>query len=90
MFKYDKGGLPRPINNLFALNNERHNYNTGHNHDLQINTGNGDLFYKLFGFHGVHIWNHISNKIPIDVLYACFKNLSKSYLQNNDILYGIR
>ena len=47
--------LPHPINNLFALNNERHNYNTRHNHDLQINTGNGEIVYKLFCFHGVHI-----------------------------------
>ena len=54
MFKYD---------NIFALNNERHNYNTGHNPDLQINTVNGEIVYKLCSFHGVHIWNHISNKI---------------------------
>ena len=90
MFKYDKDCLPHPINNLFALNNERHNYNTRHNHDLQINTGKGEIVYKLFSFHGVHIWNHISNKLPIVVSYACFKNLSKSYLQNNDILNRIR
>ena len=90
MFKYNKGVLPLPITNLFALNNERHNHNTRHNHDLQINTGNGELVYKLFSFHGVQIWNHISQKNRIDVSYACFKNLSKSYLQNNDILYRIR
>ena len=65
MFKYNKGGLPLPITNLFALNNERHNYNTRHNHDLQINTGNGELVYKLFSFHGVQIWNHISKKIEL-------------------------
>ena len=86
MFKYDKGVLPQPINNLFSVNNERHNYNTRHNHDLQINTGNGEIVYKLVSFHGVHIWNHISKKIPIDVSYACFKNLAKCYLKNNDIL----
>ena len=57
MFKYDKGVLPHPIINLFAVNNERHNYNTRHN--LQINTGNGEIVYKLVSFHGVHIiWTH--------------------------------
>ena len=50
MFKYNKGVLPLPIINLFALNNERHNYNTRHNHDLQINTGNGELVYKFLAF----------------------------------------
>ena len=50
MLKYDKGGLPHSINNLFALNNERHNYNTRHNHDLKINTGNEELFINVLVF----------------------------------------
>ena len=47
MFKYKKGVLPLSITNLFALNNERHNYNIRNNHDLQINTGNGELVYNI-------------------------------------------
>ena len=54
MFKYDKGVLPQPINNLFAVNNERHK-----------NTRNGEIVYKLVSFHGVHIWNHISKKFQL-------------------------
>ena len=50
MFKYDKGGLLNPINNLFAVSNERHNYNTRHNHDMQINAGNGKIVYTLVSF----------------------------------------
>ena len=90
MFKYNKVILPHPINNIFALNSERHNYNTRQTHDLQINAGKGEIVYKLFSYHGVHIWNHISIKNPIDVSYACFKNLPKIYLQTNDILYRAR
>ena len=65
MFKYDKGVLPQPINNLFVVNNERHNCNTRHNHDLQINAGNGEIVYKHVNCYGVHIWNHISKKIQL-------------------------
>ena len=65
MFTYNNGVLPHPINTLFSLNNERQNCNTRHNHDLQINTGNGELVYKLFSFHGVQIWIHISKKIEL-------------------------
>ena len=92
MFKYNMGILPHPINNLFALNSERQNYNTRQTHDLQINAGRGEIVYNLFSYHGVHnIWNHISKKNPIDVsYYACFKNLTKTYLQTNDILYRAR
>ena len=60
--RYCKGVLPLLITNLFALNNERHNYNTRPNHNLQINTGNGEIVYKRFSFHGVQIWNHIFKK----------------------------
>ena len=41
------GILPHPINNLFTLNSERHNYNTRQTHDLQINAGRGEIVYKL-------------------------------------------
>ena len=47
MFKYDEGVLPQHINNLFSVGNERHNCNTRHNQDMQINTGNGEIVYKL-------------------------------------------
>ena len=64
MFKYNMGILPHPINKPFALKSERHNYNTRQTHDLQINAGRGGGLnvYKLFSYHGVHIWNHISIK----------------------------
>ena len=90
MFKYHKGILPDPINNLFTVNSNRHNYLTRQTNDLEVNTGKGEHVYNLFSFHGVRIWNHISKKIQIDVSYACFKNLSKTYLQNNDIPQRIR
>lgn len=90
MFKYHIDVLPDPVRNLFSLNYERHNYNTRQNNDLQISLGRGENVYKLFSFHGVHIWNHLSKKINIDVSYACFKNLSRKYLQANDIPYRIR
>ena len=80
MFKFHTGVLPDPVSNLFVLNNQRHNYNTRQNNDLQTNLGRGEHVYKLFSFHGVQIWNQLSKKIQIDVSYACFKNLSRKYL----------
>ena len=90
IFKYNMGVVPHPITDLLELNNERHNYNTKQTHDLQINAGRCEIVYKLFSFHGVHIWNHVPRKIPVDVSYACFKNLTKAFLQTNDILYRVR
>ena len=45
MFKYNMGILPHPITYIFALNKERHNYNT-----RQINTGRSEIVYKLLSF----------------------------------------
>ena len=76
MFKYDKDCLPHPINNLFALNNERHNYNTRHNHDLQINTGKGEIVYKLFSFfsfqlrYNMHVLRTYQNLIYKTMIYC--------------------
>ena len=54
MFKYNMGIVPQPINNLFALNSERHNCNTRQTNDLQINAARGEIVYKLVSYHGVH------------------------------------
>ena len=62
MFKYHKGILPDPINNLFSTNNNRHNYHT--RQTMQTNTGKGENVCKLFSFHGVRIWN-ISKKFKL-------------------------
>ena len=88
MFKYHKGILPDPINNLFSTNNIRHNYHTRQTNDLQTNTGKWENVYKLFSFHGVRIWNHIYKKNQIDVsalkifqkhTYWIMKYLNESY-----------
>ena len=43
MFKYHKGILPDPINNLFTINSNRHNYLTRQTNDLEVNTGRGSM-----------------------------------------------
>ena len=56
------------------------NISPGKHNDLHVDIGLKEGVYKLFSFHGIHIWNHISKKISIDVSYACFKNLSKNFI----------
>ena len=86
MFKYIMimGVLPDSINQLFALYNERYNYNKRHNQDLQINTGKEEIVYKFFLVFVVYTYGIIKNIIGIS--YACFKNLAKHYLQTNAII----
>ena len=87
MFKQHNGIEPTPIAKLFELNNLHHNYNTRQNRNLHTQIGNRESVYKLFSFHRINIWNNLSSKISTDVSYASLKNLVKTYLQQNDILY---
>ena len=88
MFKQHSGIEPTPIAKLFALNNLHHNYNTRQNKNLHTQIGNREYVYKLFSFHGINIWNHLSSKIYTDVSYACLNSV-KTHLQQNDISYRI-
>ena len=86
MFKRHTGITPLPMNNLFTVNNAQHDYYTRQIDSLHTQIGKNE---KLFSFHGINIWNHMSRKILIDVSYACYKKLSKKYIQSNTIPYRI-
>ena len=89
MYKYYHSILPTPLNELFIPNNTHHSYYTRQHLDLHTNIGSTENVYRLFSFHGTHIWNHISKKIPTDVSYTCYKKMSKNYIKNNPIPYRI-
>ena len=80
MFKRHTGSTPLPINNLFTENNAQYTYFTRQINNLHTQIGKNEKVYKLFSFHGINIWNHMSRKIPTDVSYACYKkNVKKVY-----------
>ena len=57
--------LPTPVSDLFiVVNNTRYDHITRHHNDLHVDIGLKEGVYKLFSLHGIHIWNHISEKIP--------------------------
>ena len=56
--------LPTPLNDLFIVNNTRHEYFTRQHNDLHVDIWLKEGVYNLFSFYGIHIWNHISFKNP--------------------------
>ena len=90
MFKNYLNILPTPLSELFIVNNTMYAYFTRQHNDLHVDIGLKEGVYKLFSFHGINIWNHISIKKSIDASYACFKNLSKNYIKSNSIPYRIK
>ena len=87
MYTYYHNSLPSPLSELFIANNTQHSYYTRQHQDLYTNIGSNEKVYRLFSFHGTHIWNHISTKNSTDVSYACYKKMSKNYIKNNTIPY---
>ena len=73
MYKQYLNILPSPIHELFTMNSTQHNYNTRQHTHIRTQIGRTEHVYKLFSFHGTNIWNHMSNKIPLDVSYACYE-----------------
>ena len=73
------------VSQLFRTNNEYHNYNTRNCAHIHVPVGTTEASYRTFGYRGIHIWNHISQKININTSYPCFKNLVKIYIQNNNL-----
>ena len=68
-----------------TTNNEYHNYNTRNCAHIHVPVGTTEASYRTFGYRGIYIWNHISQKININTSYPCFKNLVKIYIQNNNL-----
>ena len=85
MFKYTHGNVPISVSQLFRTNNEYHNYNTRNCAHIHVPVGTTEASYRTFGYRGIYIWNHISQKININTSYPCFKNLVKIYIQNNNL-----
>ena len=85
MFKYTHGNVPVSVSQLFRTNNEYHNYNTRNCAHIHVPVGTTEASYRTFGYRGIYIWNHISQKININTSYPCFKNLVKIYIQNNNL-----
>ena len=74
---------------VFARNDQYHNYNTRQSRSLHPSVRRGEAIYRSFSFHGVNIWNYLSNHIPVNMTYTCFNKLTKAYLLNNNITYRL-
>ena len=85
MFKYSHGDVPLSVSQLFRTNNEYHNYNTRNCARIHAPVGTTEASYRTFGYRGIHIWNHISQKINTNTSYPCFKKIVKIYIQNNNL-----
>ena len=85
MFKYSHGDVPVSVSQLFRTNNEYHNYNTRNCARIHAPVGTTEASYRTFGYRGIHIWNHISQKINTNTSYPCFKKIVKIYIQNNNL-----
>ena len=62
MFKYTYGNVSVSMSQLFRTNNKNHNYNTRNCAHIHVPVGTTEASYRAFGYRGIYIWNHISQK----------------------------
>ena len=90
MFKFLSNNLPSLIRTIFIRNNEIHNYNTRNRTTLHVPIGTTETIYVTFRFHGIYIWNLISERIPTDVSYSCFKHILNRHIPTPEHNYRLR
>ena len=54
---------------------------------IHAQVGTTEASYRTFGYRGIYIWNHISQKKITEIHYPCFKNIVKVYIQNNNGIF---
>ena len=80
MFKCSIGVLPLPVSALFQYNSVIHTHNNRSSKFIHTSIGRSEATYRTFAYRGAHIWKYISQNVPTDVSYACFKNLVKTHI----------
>ena len=66
---------PVSVSQLFKANNEYHNFNTRNCACIHAPVDTTEASYRTFGYRGIYIWNHISQKNNINTSYPCFNSL---------------
>ena len=80
MFKCSIGVLLLPVSAIFQYNFGIHTHNTRRSKYIHAPIGRTEATYRTFSYGGAHIWNYISQNVPTDVSYACFKSLVKTHI----------
>ena len=82
MFKCSIGVLPLPVSALFQYNSFFHTHNTRSSKFIHTPIGKSvqHLSNRTISCRGAHIRNYISENVPTDISYACFKNLVKTHI----------
>ena len=84
MFKCSTGVIPLPVSALFQYNSVIHTHNT-RSKFIHTPIGRSEAIYRTFKYRGALIWNYISQNVPTDVSYGCFKNLIKTHILSHPI-----
>ena len=81
MYKYYHNFIPSPLSELLIANNTHHSYYTRQHQDVYTNVGSNIKVYRLYSFHGTHIWNHISIKNILMYRMLAIKKCHKTTLK---------
>ena len=90
MFKYNIRKLPQPTMQLFIRNTDVYNQNTRSKESLHVQMSRTERTYSNVSFHGVHIWNILSQHVQTNISYESFKHVSTLLINTHNINYRLR
>ena len=80
LYKYANYLLPPVMNDLYTVNSDIHEHNTGQKHILHTNKGSTDPFNIAFSNISARVWNILQKTMDVNVSASKFKHISKTYL----------
>ena len=80
MYKYSNNILPSTFNLMFITNADTHNYNTRFANNYKYPNNKLEFGKKSVSYHGVKVWNDISDRIKNSNNVKCFKSNYKKHL----------
>ena len=80
MYKHNKTLLPKPLQNLFTLHRQLHNYNTRTRNNPTVPRHNLEVTRRSISHMGPLIWNNVPNEIKILTTLNSFKRKYKNKL----------
>lgn len=84
-YKYHKGILPIPLQNIFTQNLDYHNYNTRNRLKLVTPKHKSAIYHRSIMHMGPHTWNQIPEEIRNINNYNTFRKKCKEYLLKKSI-----
>ena len=74
---------PKCFQDMFKTNREFHDHDTRNKHNLRSQNSKHEYIHNTFSYESIYIWNVIIRNLNIQVSFAKFKKVLKTFLKSS-------